>query len=320
LWEVNDQNVGDSVWDLGASLFLSGENRPLVGALRAWCRSYFTHRSDPSRLTPQDGMGPVVMFERLLREWKNLFGGLLGLPSSANLFFLVPCHLSTAHLLFGRTWAPRLVEAFGKFALDYRPRDPATSAKAASYLDRFGWLDDSPARLAARARANGDATRLAALGREPEHALRERLRRLAADAQEMRPFLVRNFRPEKTIVELPGGGVVAWAWDLPMARIGGVVFAPTARDARLALSGGRASARMVGVGFQGGPSCTARAPNRRARPRHWLARALAWPRTSTSSICSTSGCSTSTTGLTSNACAARRPPPRKGSWAMTRWR
>jgi hypothetical protein len=250
LREVNDQNVGESVWELGLSLTLSGESRPLVEALRAWCLGYFMRRSDPSLLTPQDGMNPGVMFARLLREWDNLFGGLRAMRGSVNLFFLVPCWSSSADFLFRRTWAPLLKEGREGLALKYRKANRAAHVMAV-YLLSSGWLDDTLARLTAFARANGESGRLAALAREPDDALRERLSRLAADAQEMRPFLVKNFRPEKTIVVLPGGGAVAWDWDLQYERMARVVFAPTAREARICLGGGLTTGRVVGVGLRG---------------------------------------------------------------------
>ena len=154
------------------------------------------------------------MFQRLLREFDNIFGALLTRPGAAIYVFLEPCLHYTRWLLFRWTWEPRVVRRFGEVGLDYRPSEPATTSRAVWWLRKIGWFDDSVERLVTLARSRGDPARLAELDREPEDTLRARLGRLAAEAQEMRPFLIRNFRAEKTVVALPGGGAVAWDWLL----------------------------------------------------------------------------------------------------------
>src|SRR5262249_52750907 len=132
---------------------------------------------------------PFRMFQRLLREFDNIFGALLTRPGAAIYVVLEPCLHYTRWLLFRRTWEPRVVRRFGEVGLDYRPSEPATTSRAVWWLRQAGWLAESVERPVTRARSRGAPARLAELDREPEDTLRARLGRLAAEAQEMRPHL-----------------------------------------------------------------------------------------------------------------------------------
>jgi hypothetical protein len=239
LWEVNEQHVGQKTLEAEMALVLSGADRPLLNGLRVWCGSYFGHRSDPSRLTPQDRMDPFMMFLRLYRELENIFRPIHDCTNSINYVFLVSCMNYAIWFLFERTWAPLLIPCLGIGALTYKPACPAlVDREAPRFLRHFCWGNDSPERLAALARSGGDRGRLAELDFASGEALREHLALLAADVQEMRPYLVKNFRPERTLVALPGGGAVAWDWLVLENQIAYVAFGATPRDVQAALAGG----------------------------------------------------------------------------------
>ena len=112
---------------------------------------------------------------------------------------------------------------------------PRRLAEAVRLVRRFGFFDDTLPRFYDSVGRQGDAARIAALALLPEGALRGRLATIAADIQEMRPFLVRKFRPAKTAVSLPGGGAVAWDWILSGHAIGRVYHADTPTELLAAL-------------------------------------------------------------------------------------
>ena len=83
----------------------------------------------------------------------------------------------------------------------------------------------------------------------PDDALRARLRELVADIQEMRPFLLRGFRPEKASVNLGDDVLVAWDWSLRYG-IASLIAGTTVEDIQRAMAT-RSAQLWVTVGRDG---------------------------------------------------------------------
>lgn len=212
MWEINHAHVGERTRDVEAYLLLTGEDRPLLEGLRAWCRSYFGHRSERSRLTPQDHSDLFEMFWRLAKECDNIFYRFIERTGSLNYIFLEEIFSFTHWLLFERTWKENVELIDGRVAIQ-TGRNPETLHMCLLVAEKRGFFRDSLAHFLAEARVSADRDSLKQLLETPADLLRVRLRAYVDDIMEMRPFLQR-FRPERFLVPLCDNRCMAWQWTL----------------------------------------------------------------------------------------------------------
>jgi len=212
LWEINEQHVGENTREVEVYYCVTGEYRPLSERLRRWCQSYFERRADPSRLSPQVHNDPFELFQKLLEEYTNILGRLHTLRRSLGYFFL---SLATAYvpwLLYKRLWKDLVLILDDCRILKYRPADPSTPRRMVHYVTRGGWEKDHLGLFLARLCEGADAARIREIGGASDADIGKYLASLAADIQEMRPFLVRGFNPRKAVVSFGPGLVAAWTW------------------------------------------------------------------------------------------------------------
>ena len=216
LWEVNQEHVGDPTLEVEAYYVLTGQRHDLTERLIAWCRRIFERRSDPGRINPRDQGDPFIRFERLREDFDRILGRVSNMDGTVNYIFIDECSAFVTWYLFDRTWG-RFVEVGpdGCLSLTFKPSRADIPVRCAVFLKNYRLLLRDlglflrKVRGAARCRDRLDTIRGL-----PDDALRPWLDGLMADIQEMRPFLLRGFHPERASISLGDDLVVAWDWSL----------------------------------------------------------------------------------------------------------
>lgn len=243
---VNEENVGWDTREAEVFLNLSGQSQALRERLQSWTHHYLLRRLDPANVNPKDQGDSFLKFERLLGEYDKIFAQLSGLPASLNYLFLEWSGRYAAWLLFEQTWRDRLIIVGDTISLKYHPSRPSVLKQSEGYLCRFHWLDDAIGVFADGLVASGADT--SGLESKTRESMLRRLATAVEDIQEMRPFLVRNFRTEKTGVPF-GNFVLHWQWCSSFG-IGWVFLADQQRDVFEFSQTGR-SRRMATVNLDG---------------------------------------------------------------------
>ena len=215
LWEINEQHQGQKTMEVEVFYMVTGEYRTLAERARAWCRAYFEQRADPSRLSPQVGNDPFELYLKLIDEYDTIFGNLARRDGSLNYVFLNLSSFYSRWFLYDRLWKGLLdLQEDGSVLLKYRPAKPKTPALMAAHIESEGWLRDDLTDFLSEVRSRVDPERMEDLGGEGDESLLRLLAGMAADIQEMRPFLLKGFNPQKTVISPGAGLVVAWTWTV----------------------------------------------------------------------------------------------------------
>ena len=221
VWELNERYVGEPLVDAYIQINGSPEQHDIILRSLDWARGYVARRLP--RPNSRDRGCPYRKFLRLYNELV-LFLDRLGLVDDSEgemqIASVVGQYLAQmldyiAWSFFKATWAgdvtwlssggrarvPRLEE------LDV---DPAVFIQCGHLFLVYDWkgarvFDVLMRRMAADLAERGEAPQ----PREEELA---QIERLADDIHQMRPFLVRNFRPAKAVVELPGQIMGNFVW------------------------------------------------------------------------------------------------------------
>ena len=250
LWSVNEEHVGERILEVEAYYDLTGQRHELTERLISWCRRFFEKRSDPALYNPKDQGDPFLKFERLLNEFHDTLGSLSDMDGTVNYTFIYECFTCVVWLLFDRTWAKHLEEdSDGTLRLTWNPSHHDIPSKCTNYLTFFKLLRDGLPAFLRKVRCGGDRDRLRVLAEHSDDALRTQLSEIIADIQEMRPFLVRGFKPEKTAIDSINGMALAWEWCLRHG-VGLLIVGNTIEDILEALSTGY-SKLTVTVGRDG---------------------------------------------------------------------
>jgi hypothetical protein len=215
LWRVNQDFVGEKNLEVQAYFTATGEHRDLERRFWSWCDSYFGHRaSDPRLLNPQNHNDPLVLMVRLWNETMSIFGGLHYREQTINVYFLQSAMQYAGWVLYNRLWKNAVLHGKHHLLFLNTRTDPKTAAQVAGLVRARGYADGHLGRFLRSLRAWATSERVAHLTSLTDVELRGRLAAMAADMQEMRPFLVRNFRPSKVLYQLTGDLAVAWRWSI----------------------------------------------------------------------------------------------------------
>lgn len=210
--EANDQWVGESATVAKIMLNGSAEVRSVEAGLRHWAERYVAHRlakGNPRR----DKGNPTATYRRLYKELVPWLESLaFGNEQSTSVDTVHSTYLAEVcdhipWLLFKGTWAPHLQTETREDAYRLQMDWPNERERAKClYMARlYHWVGEDLLRRIVSARP-------LPLADGSEEEIRERLARLAGGIEEMRPFLVRGFRPERTIFKLKEGLWAAWYW------------------------------------------------------------------------------------------------------------
>src|SRR5205814_160318 len=124
--------------------------------------------------------------------------------------------------------------------LTWEPADQGSQEFVDHYRQMFCWprdyLRDGLTEIAAHCE-HKDLGRLSA---SSDEQLRSDIQAGITEIQEMRPFLINNFRPERTAIELQGGFYLAWDWGT-FSGVANVISAPSQRALLEKLAHGQAS-------------------------------------------------------------------------------
>jgi hypothetical protein len=150
-----------------------------------------------------------------MKDYGNILGVVSNMDGTVNYIFLADCGAFVTWYLFERTWAKCVTEASdGSFSLSC---DSQRADVVKRCIERFRLqhlhLRDVGAVLR-RVRDAAPAGRLHAITESPDDVLRARLEGYASDLREMRPFLLRGFKPMKAMIAPGEDLVIAWDWSL----------------------------------------------------------------------------------------------------------
>jgi len=122
--------------------------------------------------------------------------------------------LYTIWFLYDRLWKDCLDVREDGVWLNYRPAKSDTPHLMADAFEKYGLLGGNLNKFLAGVRRRVGPERVNGFLPYTDERLRAMLAGMASDIQEMRPFLVKSFKPQKTIIPLGDGLVVAWRWTV----------------------------------------------------------------------------------------------------------
>jgi hypothetical protein len=250
LWALNQRWAGERVLEVAAYFAATGEHLDLERRFVAWSDAYGRRRADPARVSPMVDNNPYLLARKAVGEWESVLGRLADRERTLNILFLAVPREYVNWLAYDRLWKHlvRPVRA-GHVDILYQRSHPATPKAMYRQVSGSGWLDNHLRPLLERVRAWAPAARLDREAVFSEKVMRARIQGLADDIQQMRPFLVRNFRPEKTIVTLTPDCAAAWKYRIGLG-MAGLVVGRTAVDVRRKLAAVR-SLMGIRVGHDG---------------------------------------------------------------------
>ena len=233
-WEINEQFVGEPQLDAFVQLNGCPEQIDIIERSLEWARGYVARRV--ARVSTRDRGCPYRKFHRLYNELLPFIDqiGLVeeedGAVTSADAIgqLLGPMCDYVAWSFFEATWAgDARWHDDGSAELPAVPGvDPEIQMQCRRVFSVYNWkqvrIFDQMMDRFGRA--------LAAKGIEvaPEADELARIHLMAQDMLEMKPFLVRNFRPEKAVAPLVDGIVGGFMWA-NLNRLGILRCGPTER-------------------------------------------------------------------------------------------
>lgn len=237
----NDEHVGEPATEV--AVLLNGDPSILAvrEQLRTWVDNYVDRRI--ARGHPKDNGDPVRTYARLYDE---LTPWLESVAFRSDVDTLHPLYLSEATdylpwRLFRDTWGRSItMTTFDhRVCIDWGTIAPGVHPLLAETLKLYSWLPDPTLRY---------------LAERLDHSVDGPLTadELAADLAEMRPLLVRNYRPERSVIQLTEDLFVAWNWSLDH-RLGIVYVAGSERELLERIATG-SSVLAATVGFDGSVS------------------------------------------------------------------
>lgn len=212
LLQINVEHTGEITLEAEAFLCISGFRDEFAARINRWADRYFAQRF--VRHNSKDRGYVERKFERLVAEWFRIFERLFRQEGSLDYVFLDECLAYIRWLL--SCWArtghyerpdinklPVVIEDFVS--------SPLTPLETS--LLPFGLVQSHLLTFAAMASQSADADSLETLALASEPDLLRDIAEAAADISEMRPFLIRNYRAENSIIRLPGEKDFYIAWD-----------------------------------------------------------------------------------------------------------
>ena len=231
LWKLNQQHVDEPVIEVNIYFSLTGANQSLADRLLAWTRSFLAHRVP--RYNPRDHNSESRKFCRLLKEYLDIFEDhehTIDYLCTSNAMRFAEC-LAFEHTL----------KKVVRFRDAEEPVEEAVMCGFPDFLDQddrqlvsrlvgdYGLGRDEFGVMVRMALADGLPSRLRKIAQIPDAILHNRIRQRAEDIVAMRPYLVRNFRPENTVLPISSRLVLASDWSAH-AGIMNLHIASTQRD------------------------------------------------------------------------------------------
>ena len=214
LWSLNEGYVGEHWTETVAHIVFSGSHRPLIERLQHWCETYFLRRL--RQVNPRDKGDPALTFLRLKQECLDILEsrkvwGDPGAPAAIIVVVCDPCTNYVLWFLYERTCKSKIKKAFS-----VADRCPVPQAAIDAFWDLYylDTLESEFVQFLERSARTIDPAWLSRRSANSAEDLRERIAGVVDDIQQMRPFLVRNFHAEKTVLELCDGLAVAFDWAL----------------------------------------------------------------------------------------------------------
>ena len=224
VWELNERCVGERLLEAEACLVFADLRRPLAKRIQKWCETYLLRRVQ--RDNPRDRSDALLTCDRLEDECRQIF--LAGCESSVTIasLILAECVAYTQWFLFDRFSKQHIADRIDR--LSKSKEGCRTLLKHQAAMQHLISLAIDLDALLAEIAQTIDPAWLMRRSADTVDELRGRIKYLVDDIQQMRPFLVRNFRCEKTITKLSDHLYVTFDWAFGMAI--GIVCNATTPD------------------------------------------------------------------------------------------
>ncbi len=241
---INDEHVGEL--DLAVYGLLNGDPEvvTLQNELVQWVDEFAERRL--KKRNPRDDNMPIQRFDRVFKDLSLWLNGLANAGANAVVMGLACKYFPWR--VYRDTWGRqvRIARTWDNVHINWGSIETGSRKFCNDWLQGTGWIGVKDLELVCKT-VCGDAA-----GADRADELRPRVRQLAAEILETRPFLVNRVKPERTIVELgtPTGTVwLAWTWAQAHC-LGMVWLGRTRRDLEEDLHTGR-SRTSVAIGMDG---------------------------------------------------------------------
>ena len=214
VWSMNEEFVGERVREAEVYLCLTGQDSTLRRRLVNWCRSYIDHRLKQEE--PSDQGDPCLTWVRINDELARALSFHAQHNTINYIFFHEAQHFALWYLS-QRTVEPLVRIAPGggiEYSSSYRPRDPGLSRQLVTKISKSVFGRDRLARFIDRVRSSADRDEIAEIGGRDWSVVEEELGQMTTDLQEMRPYLVRDYDPATSLIDIGRRFFLAWDWSI----------------------------------------------------------------------------------------------------------
>lgn len=217
---LNDECVGLRVGE-AAELLVDDVSETIRTRLRNLYRRFVDHRL--ARPNPRDARDPFARFDRIYKELLPSLDEVLNRWPSVHSRLMLDANDYLAWDLYCKTWQSGVsVRRLGDAQLDVRLSvDPRHHRHARAMLELYQWHQADDLQWLTR------AVQVPREGTPDDFGAC--LRTMAADLLAMRPFLIRNFNPVRTVTQVGPRLWAAWAWQIG-GNVGQVFLASNERN------------------------------------------------------------------------------------------
>jgi hypothetical protein len=209
LWRLNEEFVGELISDTSTYLALTGEHASLEESYVQWCDSYL--RARLKKPNHKDQGDPFSTFARLLLEYTRVIGATAR-HDSADFICLDRSHRYVAWLLFENTWKDSVKIIQEGTTLRIGAASTEFAEYCGGFATKFGFGQNGLAEFLSLAEPYVVAKQSNEVNDVLQETLLDEIGGLMNDIWQMRPFLIRNFSPEKTLIQLNERLHIACDW------------------------------------------------------------------------------------------------------------
>jgi len=213
MYQYNEDYVGLRTREVEVYLALTGEYLEITTDLRNWVSKYFEHRIKIRN--PRDKNDPFATFRRLEQEYYELIARKLQIKGTISYVFLDGVTKYVVWYLYQTTWRSKLkFISDGRYKFSYTPSDPIFIKLAGTYLAQYGLQEHCLNRFIDGIKEACDNVLFVDIESKTPSDLFKDMEIMASDILHMRPFLLKNFNPEKTAIPIGSKKYIVWDWAL----------------------------------------------------------------------------------------------------------
>lgn len=209
--DINNEFVNESVVETG--VLLSDDLRVFIirSKLQVWIGKYCKERLKKTNLKDKDC--PVAKFTRIYNELYPFFYRIMSDENSIDYIFMSDCIETIPWRLYVNTWKKLISIETSENGLTLSSNIlPENKLKiCGKYFEKYHWRNEDDCKEFFDLMFKAVSMDENLLKRTTDKKQLDLLN-MASDIQEMKPFLIRNYNPEKSIIKFENNVFIGWEW------------------------------------------------------------------------------------------------------------